>query len=86
MQTLEDNRVGLLGTSGLAPTLPVLGEGGNTTSLGFLAGIGLEYITNQNGPDEGVKPAAFLSSSSKWASEPEYPIGGKASFGAYAGE
>ena len=61
VQSLGDGRVGLLGYLGVAPTIPVLGSGGNTTSLGLLAGIGLEYITNENGPDEGLKPAAFLS-------------------------
>ncbi len=61
VQSLGDGRVGLLGYLGIAPTIPVLGSGGNTTSVGLLAGIGLEYITNDNGPDEGLKPAAFLS-------------------------
>ncbi len=60
-QGLSENRYGLMGYVGLAPTLPVLGQGGNTTSLGFLTGLGLEYITNQNGPDEGIKPTAFVS-------------------------
>lgn len=88
VQTLEDNRVGLLGYVGLAPTLPVLGEGGNTTSLGFLAGVGLEYITNQNGPDEGVKPAAFLSFVVQVGQANPATQGGsgKATFGTYAGE
>lgn len=61
VQSLGDGRVGLLGYVGVAPTIPVLGSGGNTTSVGLLGGIGLEYITNENGPDEGLKPAAFLS-------------------------
>ncbi|MEZ4311460.1 MAG: hypothetical protein R3F14_25775 [Polyangiaceae bacterium] len=61
VQSLGDGRVGLLGYVGVAPTIPVLGSGGNTTSVGLLAGIGLEYITNDSGPDEGLKPAAFLS-------------------------
>ncbi|MFO0589978.1 MAG: hypothetical protein U0441_20720 [Polyangiaceae bacterium] len=61
VQSLGDGRVGLLGYVGIAPTIPVLGTGGNTTSVGLLAGVGLEYITNENGPDEGLKPAAFLS-------------------------
>lgn len=61
VQSLGDGRVGLLGYIGVAPTIPVLGSGGNTTSVGVLGGIGLEYITNENGPDEGLKPAAFLS-------------------------
>jgi hypothetical protein len=61
VQSLGDGRIGMLGYLGIAPTIPVLGSGGNTTSVGVLAGIGLEYITNDNGPDEGLKPAAFLS-------------------------
>jgi hypothetical protein len=61
VQSLGDGRVGLLGYLGVAPTIPVLGTGGNTTSVGLLAGIGFEYITNDSGPDEGLKPAAFLS-------------------------
>jgi len=61
IQQLGDGRVGLLGYLGIAPTVPVLGEGGNTTSFGFLAGLGMSYITNETGPDEGFKPAAFLS-------------------------
>jgi hypothetical protein len=61
VQSLGDGRIGLLAYVGIAPTIPVLGSGGNTTSVGLLAGIGIEYITNENGPDEGLKPAAFLS-------------------------
>jgi hypothetical protein len=61
VQSLGDGKIGILGYLGVAPTIPVLGTGGNTTSFGFLAGIGLEYITNDTGPDEGLKPAAFLS-------------------------
>jgi hypothetical protein len=61
IQQLGDGRVGLLGYIGVAPTIPVLGDGGNTTSFGFLAGIGMSYITNEAGPDEGLKPAAFIS-------------------------
>ncbi|UQA55754.1 hypothetical protein [Polyangium aurulentum] len=61
IQQLGDGRVGLLGYLGVAPTIPVLGDGGNTTSFGFLAGIGMSYITNESGPDEGLKPAAFIS-------------------------
>jgi hypothetical protein len=61
VQSLGDGRIGLLAYVGVAPTIPVLGSGGNTTSVGLLAGIGIEYITNENGPDEGLKPAAFLS-------------------------
>jgi hypothetical protein len=61
VQDLGEKRVGLLSYIGIAPTIPVLGEGGNTTSIGVLGGIGIEYITNSDGPDEGFKPAAFLS-------------------------
>lgn len=61
VQSLDDDRVGLLGYVGIAPTLPVLGEGGNTTSFGFLAGAGVNYVMNPSGPDEGLKPSAFLS-------------------------
>lgn len=83
VQTLDDNRTGLLAYVGLAPTLPVLGTGGNTTSLGILAGIGLEYITNQNGPDEGVKPSAFLSFVVQVGqASPSIQSNAKASFGA----
>jgi hypothetical protein len=60
VESLGDGRVGLLGYVGVAPTIPILGSGGNTTSFGFLGGIGLAYITNEAGPDEGLKPAAFL--------------------------
>lgn len=61
IQQLGDGRVGMMGYLGVAPTIPVLGEGGNTTSFGFLAGAGLSYISNETGPNEGFKPAAFLS-------------------------
>lgn len=61
IQQLGDGRVGMMGYLGVAPTIPVLGEGGNTTSFGFLAGAGLSYISNETGADEGFKPAAFLS-------------------------
>jgi hypothetical protein len=60
IESLGDGRIGMLGYVGIAPTLPVLGSGGNTTSFGFLGGVGVEYITNEVGPDEGLKPAAFL--------------------------
>lgn len=61
IQQLGDGRVGMMGYLGVAPTIPVLGEGGNTTSFGFLAGAGLSYVSNETGADEGFKPAAFLS-------------------------
>lgn len=60
IESLGDGRIGMLGYVGIAPTLPVLGTGGNTTSFGFLGGIGMAYITNEVGPDEGLKPTAFL--------------------------
>jgi len=60
-ENLGDGRLGLLGFVGIAPTIPVLGTGGNTTSIGALGGVGLAYVINIKGPDEGVKPAAFLS-------------------------
>lgn len=60
IESLGDGRIGMLGYVGIAPTLPILGSGGNTTSFGFLGGVGIEYITNEVGPDEGLKPAAFL--------------------------
>ncbi|MFO0756112.1 MAG: hypothetical protein U0359_06455 [Byssovorax sp.] len=60
IETLGDGRIGMLGYVGIAPTIPVLGSGGNTTSFGFLGGVGVSYITNEAGPDEGLKPAAFL--------------------------
>ena len=61
VQDLGENRLGLLSYVGVAPTIPILGEGGNTTSIGLLGGVGMEYISRSDGPDEGFKPAAFLS-------------------------
>lgn len=87
VQTLGEGRVGMLGYLGIAPTIPILGTGGNTTSFGFLAGIGLEYITNEAGPDEGLKPAAFLSAVVQVGqATPQASLNGRASFGTYAGE
>jgi hypothetical protein len=60
-ENLGDGKLGLLGYIGIAPTIPVLGAGGNTTSIGFLGGVGVVYVINEKGPDEGAKPAAFLS-------------------------
>ena len=60
-ENLGDGKLGLLGYIGIAPTIPILGSGGNTTSVGLLGGVGLAYVINEKGPDEGVKPAAFLS-------------------------
>jgi hypothetical protein len=60
-ENLGDGKLGVLAYVGVAPTIPVLGSGGNTTSIGLLGGVGLAYVINEKGPDEGVKPAAFLS-------------------------
>ncbi|XXX72937.1 hypothetical protein WMF30_35345 [Sorangium sp. So ce134] len=87
VQTLGEGRVGLLGYVGVAPTVPILGSGGNTTSFGFLAGLGLEYITNEAGPDEGLKPAAFVSAVVQVGqAAPQVSTSGRASFGTYAGD
>ncbi|MRG91216.1 hypothetical protein [Polyangium spumosum] len=87
IQQLGDGRVGLLGYLGVAPTIPVLGDGGNTTSFGFLAGLGLSYITNESGPDEGLKPAAFLSVVVQVGqATPQASASGRAVFGSYQGE
>ncbi|HZF49077.1 MAG TPA: hypothetical protein VE093_10540 [Polyangiaceae bacterium] len=87
VQSLGDGRIGILGYLGIAPTIPVLGTGGNTTSFGFLAGVGLEYITNEAGPDEGLKPAAFLSVVVQVGqASPEVSLSGKTSLSAYGGE
>ncbi len=85
---LGDGRVGLLGYLGIAPTVPVLGDGGNTTSFGFLGGIGISYITNEVGPDEGFKPAAFLSVVVQVGqATPQASASGTASvFGSYSGQ
>ncbi len=61
IQDLGEDRMGLTTYLGAAPTVPILGEGGNTTSIGLLGGIGLTYVANNVGPDEGFKPAAFVS-------------------------
>ena len=84
VQTLDEDRVGLLAFIGIAPTIPVLGEGGNTTSLGFLAGAGVNYIMNPAGPDEGLKPAAFLSFVVQ-VGQATPTVTGQSSFGRYAG-
>jgi len=88
IQQLGDGRVGLLGYLGIAPTVPVLGDGGNTTSFGFLGGIGISYITNEVGPDEGFKPAAFLSVVVQVGqATPQASASGTASvFGSYSGQ
>ncbi|MBW2453761.1 MAG: hypothetical protein JRI68_04595 [Deltaproteobacteria bacterium] len=83
VQDLGDERIGILSYLGVAPTLPILGEGGNTTSIGLLGGIGIEYITSANGPDEGFKPAAFLSVVVQVGQANPAASAGGAAFGAY---
>src|SRR5690606_9680311 len=84
VQDLGDDQLGLLAYVGVAPTIPILGEGGNTTSIGVLGGVGIEYITRTNGPDEGFKPAAFLSVIVQVGqANPAANAGGQA-FGTYA--
>jgi len=61
VEDLSDQRLGLTSYVGIAPTVPVLGSGGNTTNIGLLGGAGMSYGTRSNGPDEGFKPTAFLS-------------------------
>ena len=87
VQNLGDDKIGLLAYVGVAPTLPILGDGGNTTTFGFLGGIGITYITNANGPDEGFKPTAFLSVVVQVGqANPEMSTSGRATFGTYNGE
>lgn len=87
VETLGDGRIGLLAYVGVAPTIPVLGSGGNTTSFGLLTGIGLTYITNDAGPDEGVKPAAFLGLVVQVGqASPAMSNVGRSSFGSAAGQ
>jgi hypothetical protein len=84
VQDLGEDRIGLLAYLGMAPTVPILGSGGNTTSIGLLGGLGLAYVANNNGPDEGVKPAAFLSVVVQ-VGQANPSISGQSSFGAYSG-
>ncbi|MFO0555327.1 MAG: hypothetical protein U0271_43525 [Polyangiaceae bacterium] len=60
-QNLTEDKLALMAYVGIAPTLPILGQGGNTTTFGFLAGLGMSYIFSEKGPDEGFKPTAFIS-------------------------
>jgi len=85
VQNLGDDKIGLMAYVGVAPTLPILGEGGNTTTFGFLGGIGMSYVTNSNGPDEGFKPTAFISVVVQ-VGQANPALSGKASLGAYSGE
>jgi hypothetical protein len=84
VQDLGEDRLGLLAYLGIAPTVPILGEGGNTTSIGLLGGLGLAYVANNSGPDEGVKPAAFLSVIVQ-IGQANPSVGSQSSFGSYAG-
>jgi hypothetical protein len=85
VQNLGEDKIGLMAYAGVAPTLPVLGSGGNTTTFGFLGGIGMTYITNANGPDEGFKPTAFISVVVQVGqASPEMSASGTATFGTYA--
>ena len=80
VENLGDGKIGLMGYVGCAPTLPILGSGGNTTSLGFLTGIGVNYVTNASGPDEGLKPTAFVSFVVQVGqANPEVSLSGKSS-------
>jgi hypothetical protein len=83
VQDLGEDRIGLLSYVGVAPTVPILGEGGNTTSIGVLGGIGIEYITRNTGPDEGFKPAAFLSIVVQIGQANPALAGGSEQFGSY---
>ena len=86
VQNLGDDRIGLMAYTGIAPTLPILGEGGNTTTFGFLAGLGITYITSANGPDEGFKPTAFISVVVQVGqASPEMSASSQSTFGTYAG-
>jgi len=84
VQDLGEDRIGLLAYVGVAPTVPILGSGGNTTSIGLLGGLGLAYVANNNGPDEGVKPAAFLSVVVQ-VGQANPSLSGQSSFGTYEG-
>jgi hypothetical protein len=84
VQDLGEDRIGLLAYLGVAPTVPILGSGGNTTSIGLLGGLGLVYVANNNGPDEGVKPAAFLSVVVQ-VGQANPSLSGQSSFGTYEG-
>lgn len=54
---MGDGRIGMLGYVGVPPPSP---RQRREHHLGFLGGVGVSYITNEVGPDEGLKPAAFL--------------------------
>lgn len=83
VEDLDDDHTGLMAYVGVAPTLPVLGEGGSTTTLGFLGGIGMAYIINSGGPDEGLKPTAFLAFVVQ-VGQANPTVSGKANFGQFS--
>ncbi len=58
-QRLTASKNGILTYLGIMPSLPVLGSGGTTTSIGLLLGGGVTYVIDSAGPNEGFKPAAF---------------------------
>ncbi len=60
-QRLTASKNGILAYVGLNPSLPVLGSGNTTTSVGLLLGAGVTYIMDSAGPNEGFKPAAFAA-------------------------
>ncbi|MFO0617705.1 MAG: hypothetical protein U0414_34240 [Polyangiaceae bacterium] len=82
VEDLDEDHTGLMAYVGVAPTLPVLGEGGSTTTLGFLGGIGMAYIINSGGPDEGLKPTAFVSFVVQ-VGQANPTVSGKATFGQF---
>jgi hypothetical protein len=60
-QSLSDSKTGIMAYLGIAPSFPVLGKGGSTTSIGILLAGGTTYVMDKHGPNEGFKPAAFIS-------------------------
>lgn len=60
-QKLSENKTGLMAYVGVTPSLPILGKGGATTSLGIMVAGGATYVMDSHGPNEGFKPAAFVS-------------------------
>jgi hypothetical protein len=60
-QALSEGKTGVMTYIGVAPTFPVLGKGGATTSIGILLAGGATYVMDKHGPNEGFKPAAFIS-------------------------
>lgn len=60
-QRLTSSKNGILTYVGINPSLPVLGSGNTTTTIGLLLGGGVTYIMDSAGPNEGFKPAAFAA-------------------------